>query len=181
MRAASDAIMARRAGRDKRHVGMSVRTPVIGILEHITQSSTAPATAEPALKQRREARTSGRAHLLKNGAQAHELTREERAKGGRVRAEKLRKRKELRERLKIDQLEDLAEAELLDRAVIRLTLLLASDDDRVGLRGSIEVLDRVLGKPKPARSTVERDFAADAESAREKLAEMLERAPAAAA
>jgi hypothetical protein len=32
------------------------------------------------------------------------------------------------------------------------------------LRASIEVLDRVLGKPKLARSTVERDFAAEAES-----------------
>ena len=45
----------------------------------------------------------------------------------------------------------------------------------------IEVLDRVLGKPKPARSTVERDFVGEAESTREKLAEMLDRAAAAAA
>jgi hypothetical protein len=118
-------------------------------------------------------------HLLKNGAQAHELTREDRARGGRARAEKLRKRKDLRERLRVEQLEDLAEAELLDRAVVRIVLLLASEDDRVALRASIEVADRVLRRPKPARSAPERDFALEAESAREKLAKLLDRAAAA--
>src|SRR5438270_13620826 len=121
---------------------------------------TAPATAEPTLDQRVEARSSGHGHLLRNGVEAHELTREDRAKGGRASAEKLRKRKELRERLQLEQLADLAEAELLDRAVVRIALLIASEDDRVALRASIEVLDRVLGKPKPAGSIVERDFAA---------------------
>jgi hypothetical protein len=47
--------------------------------------------------------------LLKNGAAAHELTRE-RAKGGRIRAEKIRRRKELRERFEVAQFEDLAGA-----------------------------------------------------------------------
>lgn len=145
----------------------------------MTRIPTAPATAEPTLDQRVEARSNGHGHLLRNGVEAHELTREDRAKGGRARAEKLRRRKELRERFEVEQLEDLAEAELLDRAVVRLTLLLASDDDRVALRAAIEVLDRVLGKPKPARSMVERDFAAEAESAREKLATLLDRAAAA--
>jgi hypothetical protein len=59
--------------------------------------------------------------LLKNGAAAHELTREDRAKGGRTRAEKIRRRKELRERFEVSQLEDLAgaELELLDQALVR--------------------------------------------------------------
>jgi hypothetical protein len=147
----------------------------------MTRFPTARATAGPTLEERVAPRSNGRVHLLKNVAEAHELTRDDRARGGRARAEKLRKRKDLRERFQVEQLEDLAEAELLDRAVVRRTLLLASDDDRVALRASIEVLDRVLGKPKPATSTVERDFAAEAESAREKLAEMLEHAAAAAA
>ena len=81
--------------------------------------------------------------------------------------------------MQVEQLEDLAEAELLDRAVVRIGLLIASDDDRVALRASIEVLDRVLGRPKPAPSAPERDFAAEVESAREKLAEMIDRAAAA--
>jgi hypothetical protein len=55
--------------------------------------------------------------------------------------------------------------ELLDRAVVRLTLLLASDDDRVALRASIEVHDRVLGQAKACEEHgFERDFAAEAES-----------------
>jgi hypothetical protein len=60
--------------------------------------------------------------VLKNGAAAHEFTREDRAKGGRVRAERMRKRKELRERFDAADLEDLAvaELELLDRALVRL-------------------------------------------------------------
>ena len=140
---------------------------------------TAPATAVPTLDKRVEARSNSHGHLLRNGAEAHELTREDRAKGGRARAEKLRKRKQLREQLQVEQLEDLAEAELLDRAVVRIGLLIASDDDRVALRASIEVLDRVLGRPKPAPSAPERDFAAEVESAREKLAEMIDRAAAA--
>jgi hypothetical protein len=145
----------------------------------MTRFPTAPTTAEPTFNQLVGARSNGHVHLLRNGVEAHELTREDRAKGGRARAEKLRKRKELRERFQLERLEDLAETELLDRAVVRLTLLLASDDDRVALRAAIEVLDRVLGKPKPARRTVERDFAAEAESAREKLAKLLDRAAAA--
>lgn len=89
-------------------------------------------------------------HLLKNGAPAHELTPEDRAKGGRARAEKIRRRKELRDRFEAAELEDLSSAELdlLDRALVRLNLLLASDDDRVALRACVEIFDRVLGRPR---------------------------------
>jgi hypothetical protein len=44
---------------------------------------------------------SGQLRLLKNGAEAHEFTRDDRAKGGRARAEKIRKRKELRDRFEV--------------------------------------------------------------------------------
>jgi hypothetical protein len=68
----------------------------------------------------------------RTGARAHEFTREDRAKGGRARAEKVRRRKELRERFEVGTLEDLAAAEdeLLERALIRHGLVLASDDPR---------------------------------------------------
>jgi hypothetical protein len=82
--------------------------------------------------------------------------------------------------LRVEQLDDLAEAELLDRAVVRIALLIASDDDRVALRASLEVLDRVLGSPKQAVcSAPERHFAVEAEGACDKLAEILDRAAAA--
>ena len=120
--------------------------------------------------------------MLKNGAVAHELTREDRAKGGRRRAEKIRRRKELRERFEIGQLEGglSAELELLDQALVRLSLLIGSEDDRVALRAVIEVLDRTLGRPRqrPARDrSFERvpDMEAALAEAREKLAARLER------
>jgi hypothetical protein len=71
-------------------------------------------------------------------------------RGGRVRAEKMRRRKELRERFEVAHLDDLAaaELELLDQALVRLNLLLASEDHRVALRACIEVFDRVLGRPR---------------------------------
>src|SRR5215216_4442075 len=74
--------------------------------------------------------------MLKNGAQAHSFTREDRARGGHARAETIRKRNELREQLDGAELEDLAaaEPELLDRALALLTLLISSEDDRVALR-----------------------------------------------
>ena len=93
--------------------------------------------------------------LLKNGAAAHELSREDRARGGRARAEKIRRRKELRERFEVAQLEDLAgaELELLDQALVRLNLLIGSEDDRVALRAVIEVLDRTLGRPRQQQAS----------------------------
>lgn len=120
--------------------------------------------------------------LLKNGAPAHEFTHEDRAKGGRARAAKIRRRRELRERFEVAQLEDLAagELELLDRALLRLGLLIASDDDRVAWRASKEVLDRVLGRPGPQqeyRGSIElrRDTEAELAQARERLAFLIER------
>src|SRR6266511_6412355 len=53
-----------------------------------------------------------RSRLLKNGAAAHAFTREDRAKGGRNRAKKIRRRKELREQFEAADFEDLAVAEL---------------------------------------------------------------------
>jgi hypothetical protein len=89
-------------------------------------------------------------HLLKNGAPAHAFTPADRARGGYARAEKIRRRKELREQFDGPELEDLAaaELELLDRALARLNLLIGSEDDRVALRAVKEVLDRTLGRPR---------------------------------
>ena len=120
--------------------------------------------------------------VLKNGAVAHELTREDRAKGGRRRAEKIRRRRELRERFEIGQLEGVASAELelLDHALVRLNLLIGSEDDRVALRAVIVVFDRTLGRPRQ-RQAWDGSFegAPDMETAlaeaREKLAVRLER------
>jgi hypothetical protein len=65
----------------------------------------------------------------------------------------MRRRKELRERFEVAELEGLAEAELelLDQALLRLNLLLASDDDRLALRAAVEVFDRTLGPPRRQR------------------------------
>jgi hypothetical protein len=82
----------------------------------MTSSSDTP-------EQLNERRTRhGQLRLLRNGAEAHEFTREDRAKGGRARAEMIRRRNELRERFGVAELEDLAagELELLNRALVRL-------------------------------------------------------------
>jgi hypothetical protein len=55
--------------------------------------------------------SSDHARLLKNGARAHEFTREDRARGGRARAEKIRTRKALQERFEVEELEDLNDRE----------------------------------------------------------------------
>jgi hypothetical protein len=62
----------------------------------------------------------------------------------------MRKGKELRERFEAADLEDLAVAELevRGRALVRLNLLLASDDHRVALRAYTEIFGRILGKPR---------------------------------
>jgi hypothetical protein len=41
----------------------------------------------------------------------------------------------------------MTESELLDRALVRLALLIASEDDRIAMRACKEVFDRVLGRP----------------------------------
>jgi hypothetical protein len=112
--------------------------------------------------------------LLKNGAAAHAFTRADRARGGHARADKMRRRKELREQLDVAELEDLAvaEPELLDRALARLGLLIGSEDDRVALRAVKEVLDRTLGRPRQQHEQGRShppDMEAALASAREKL------------
>jgi hypothetical protein len=122
----------------------------------------------------------GRSRLLKNGAAAHAFTREDRARGGRARALKLRNRKALREQLDIAELEGVTatEPELLDQALARLNVLILSEDDRVALRAVKEVLDRTLGRSKQRRDH-RRSQGPDMESAladaREKLAVRLAR------
>lgn len=139
--------------------------------------SSSRTLVEPSARRTRP----GQARLLKNGAAAHEFTAEDRAKGGRARAEKIRKRKELRNRFEVAHLEDLAtaELELLDRALVRLNLLIGSDDDRVALRAVKEVLDRVLGRPRQQehRGSIEfrRNMGTALAHARERLAVLIER------
>jgi hypothetical protein len=118
--------------------------------------------------------------LLKNGAPAHAFTTDDRARGGHARAEKIRRRKELRERLGVAELEDLAtnEPDFLDQALARLTLLIASEDDRVALRAVKEVLDRTLGRPTERQEhgrSPGPDLEAAAARARRKLAALIER------
>jgi hypothetical protein len=117
--------------------------------------------------------------VLKNGAAAHAFTPEDRARGGHARAEKIRRRKELREQFNVADAEDLtaAEPELLDRALARLTLLISSEDDRVALRAVKEVLDRTLGRPRQRHdpSNQRPDMDAALALAHEKLAERLGR------
>jgi hypothetical protein len=119
--------------------------------------------------------------LLKNGAAAHAFTREDRARGGHARAEKIRRRKALRKQFDVAELEDLsaAEPELLDRAIARLNLLISSEDDRVALRAVREVLDRTLGRPRQrpdgGSSKQGPDMDAALALAHEKLAERLGR------
>jgi hypothetical protein len=126
-------------------------------------------------------RSRGDCRLLKNGVPAHEFTREDRAKGGRARAEKIRRRKELRECFEVATLEGLATAEdeLLERALVRHALLLSSDDPRVAWRACKELYDRLLG---PAGSQcgddligASRDWDAEVTAAREKLNTLIER------
>jgi hypothetical protein len=117
---------------------------------------------------------------LKNGAAAHSFTPEERARGGHARAEKIRRRKELREQLEAAEFEELTAAapELLDRALVRLNLLIGSEDDRVALRAVREALDRTLGRPRQRNdggSFLERpDMDAALVAARAKLAALIE-------
>jgi hypothetical protein len=140
--------------------------------------STSPIAREPRDTPSRD----GQPRLLKNGVPAHEFTREERAKGGRARAEKIRRRKELRERFEVAQFEDLAaaELELVGQALVRLNLLIGSDDNRVALRAVKEVLDRALGRPRQQEEygrslEPQADMESRAAQAREKLATRLER------
>jgi hypothetical protein len=68
------------------------------------------------------------------------------------------------------------EPELLDRALVRLSLLIGSEDDRVALRAVKEVLDRTLGRPRqrPASFKQRPEMDAAMAAAREKLAALIE-------
>ena len=121
-----------------------------------------------------------RTRLLKNGAAANRFTPEDRARGGQARAEKIRKRKELRDQFEVAELEDLtaAEPDLLDRALARLNLLIGSEDDRVALRAVREVLDRTLGRPRQRHEHGRShgpDMDAAVARAREKLTSLIAR------
>jgi hypothetical protein len=82
---------------------------------------------------------------LRSGNAPHPLTAEERARGGRNRAARIRKRKLEAERVAMDSL-----AASVGRAVSILADKLESDDERVQLRAAREILDRTLGRPTQA-------------------------------
>jgi hypothetical protein len=90
--------------------------------------------------------------MLKSGADAHDFTREERAKGGRARAEKVRERREGAQAFADEKLQA-----VLGEALHELEELLHSDDPRVKLKAAVVILDRTLGRPSGsntgARST----------------------------
>jgi hypothetical protein len=78
--------------------------------------------------------------FLKNGRPAHVLTREERARGGRVRAEKARERKES---LRYDQR---GSARLVEAAQ-RLGEMLRSENLRTAMWADTVVSKHILGQP----------------------------------
>jgi hypothetical protein len=138
-----------------------------------SKSPTAPDANAPG--------TPDHGRLLKNGAKAHDFTRDDRTRGGRARAARIRRRKALQERFDVETLEDLdgAKLELLDRALVRLALLIASEDDRIAMRACREVFDRVLGRPsqrshRGGANRARRDREAESAAAREKLAILIE-------
>jgi hypothetical protein len=122
-------------------------------------------------------RTFDAAGILPGDMQA--FTCEDRARGGHARAEKIRRRKELREQFDVAELEGLtaAEPELLDRALARLNLLIGPED-RVALRAVKEVLERTLGRPRQRHEhgrSQGTDMDAALAAAREKLTSLIAR------
>jgi hypothetical protein len=129
-----------------------------------------------------------RARTLKSGADAHDFTREERAKGGRARAEKLREGREAAQAFADEQLQA-----VLAKALHELEELLHSDDPRVKLKAAVVILDRTLGRPgqrlehagsiefrradlvAQAKQELVAEYASQAKLAREKLTAALER------
>ena len=91
--------------------------------------------------------------------------------------------KSLGRRFDVAELEDFSadEPDLIDRALVRLNLLIASEDDRVALRAVKEVLDRTLGRPRQRHDSGHSqgpDMDAASAAARETLAALIERRPA---
>jgi hypothetical protein len=76
---------------------------------------------------------------LRGGVQPHQLTREERARGGRVKAERVKADKAALREAADERLH-----ELLDVALCRLAGKLEAEDP--DLRAIVEVLDRTMGK-----------------------------------
>ena len=126
--------------------------------------------------------------MLKSGAGAHDFTPEERAKGGRARAENLRERREVAQAFADEQLQA-----VLAEALHELEELLHSDDPRVKLKAAVVILDRTLGRPgqrlehagtlelrradlvAQAKEELHREYNTQAASARAKLHQLLER------
>jgi hypothetical protein len=126
--------------------------------------------------------------MLKSGADAHDFTREERAKGGRARAEKVRERREGAQAFADEKLQA-----VLGEALHELEELLHSDDPRVKLKAAVVILDRTLGRPgqrlehggsidlrradlvAQAKEELHHEYNAQAASARAKLQQLLER------
>lgn len=126
--------------------------------------------------------------MLKSGAYAHDFTREERAKGGRARAEKVRERREAAQAFADEKLQA-----VLGEALHELEELLHSDDPHVKLKAAVVILDRTLGRPgqrlehagsielrradfvAQAKEELHHEYNAQAASARAKLHQLLER------
>jgi hypothetical protein len=128
--------------------------------------------------------------MLKSGADAHEFTGDERAKGGRVRAEKMRERREAAQAFADEELQA-----VLGEALHELEELLHADDPHVKLKAAVVILDRTLGRPgqrlehagsiefrradlvAQAKQELVAEYASQAKLSREKLAAALERRP----
>ena len=78
---------------------------------------------------------------LKSGADAHEFTREDAAKGGRARAESFQERRQAAEQAADERL-----VSGLAKALERLEGMLDSENEQVAFRAITVYLDRALGK-----------------------------------
>jgi hypothetical protein len=85
---------------------------------------------------------------LKSGADAHEFTQQDAAKGGRARAENLQERRQAAEKAADEQL-----VSGLEKALKRLEAMVDSENEQVAFRAVSVYLDRALGKAAlPANS-----------------------------
>jgi hypothetical protein len=85
---------------------------------------------------------------LKSGADAHEFTQQDAAKGGRARAENLQERRQAAEKAADEQL-----VSGLEKALKRVEAMVDSENEQVAFRAVSVYLDRALGKAAlPANS-----------------------------
>jgi hypothetical protein len=85
---------------------------------------------------------------LKSGADAHEFTQQDAAKGGRAPAENLQERRQAAEKAADEQL-----VSGLEKALKRLEAMVDSENEQVAFRAVSVYLDRALGKAAlPANS-----------------------------